>query len=431
MRVKNKLQQITLSQTRQSIAAAHQPNDTIAEIQQKHPMSDTILIINSGSSSIKFSVFGVAGKQLDLLVKGQAEGIGTAPRFAAWDSTGTVLEESEWEPVADGQGHANAFDILSGWLQKHLNGTNLLAVGHRVVHGGPDLSAPMLIDDTVLAALDVVVPLMPLHLPHNLSAIRAIAKARPELPQVACFDTAFHHGHPHVADQFGLPWELYEQGVRRYGYHGISYEYITRTLQEIAPKTAAGKVVVAHLGSGASLCAIENGKSIDTTMGFSTLDGLLMGTRCGALDPGVLLYLMKEQQMTADELETLLYKKSGLLGLSGISNDLRDLIDNDEPCARAAIDYFTYRIGQALGAMSAALGGLDALVFTAGIGEHSPEIRQRVCEDAAWLGIDLDLDANARSERRISHSGALPSVWVIPTDEERMIAWHTLSCLRS
>jgi len=289
----------------------------------------------------------------------------------------------------------------------------------------------MLIDDTVLATLDAVVPLMPLHLPHNLSAIRAIAKARPQLPQAACFDTGFHNTHPRVADHFGLPWELYEQGVRRYGFHGISYEYITSRLQQIAPETAAGKVVVAHLGSGASLCAIKNGRSIDTTMGFSALDGLLMGTRCGALDPGVLLYLLKELRMTADEIETLLYKKSGLLGLSGISNDLRDLVDNAEPRAQTAIDYFVYRIGQALGAMTAALGGLDALVFTAGIGEHSPQIRQRVCLDAAWLGIELDQDAKARSERRISRPGASPSVWVIPTDEERMIARHTVNCLRS
>lgn len=389
-------------------------------------MNDTILVINAGSSSIKFSVFGIAGDRLDLLVKGQVEGIGTAPRFVAWDRAGTVLTEAEWEPVADGQGHANAFDILSAWLREHLDGANLLAVGHRVVHGGPDLSAPILIDDTVLATLDTVVPLMPLHLPHNLTAIRAIAKARPELPQAACFDTAFHHGHPRVADQFGLPLELHERGVRRYGFHGISYEYIIRALQETAPETAAGRVVAAHLGSGASLCAIKNGRSLDTTMGFSALDGLLMGTRCGALDPGVLLYLMKEMEMTADAIETLLYKKSGLLGLSGISNDLRDLIDNAEPRAQAAIDYFVYRIGQAIGAMTAALGGLDALVFTAGIGEHSPEIRRRVCEDGAWLGIELDLEANAQGERRISRPGASPSVWVIPTDEECMIARHTI-----
>jgi acetate kinase len=394
-------------------------------------MSDTILVINAGSSSIKFSVFDIAGDQLDLLVKGQVEGIGTAPRFVAWNSTGTVLAESEWKPVAEGQGHANAFDILIAWLQEHLDGANLLAVGHRVVHGGPHLSGPMLIDNTVLATLDTIVPLMPLHLPHNLTAIRAISKARPELPQVACFDTAFHHGHPRVADQFGLPWELYEQGVRRYGFHGISYEYIASRLKEIAPEAANGRVVIAHLGSGASLCAIKNGRSIDTTMGFSALDGLLMGTRCGALDPGALLYLMKELRMTADELETLLYKKSGLLGLSGISNDLRDLIGSDEPRAQAAIDYFVYRIGQALGAMTAALGGLDALVFTAGIGEHSPEIRQRVCKDAAWLGIELDLNANARNERRISCTESSPSVWMIPTDEEWMIARHTSNCVQA
>jgi acetate kinase len=393
--------------------------------------SETILVINAGSSSIKFSAFAIIGDRLEPLAAGQVEGIGTAPRFVARNGGGTLIKESSWQPVVAGQGHANAFAVISGWLRAYLAGQDLLAVGHRVVHGGPSLSAPLLIDNTVMETLEAIVPLMPLHLPHNLTAIRAIATTQPELPQVACFDTAFHRHHPQVADRYGLPWQLYEQGLRRYGFHGISYEYIVKRMAQAAPEIAKGRVVIAHLGSGASLCAVKNGRSIDTTMGFSALDGLLMGTRCGALDPGVLLYLLRERGMTADRIETLLYQESGLLGISGISNDLRDLIDNPEPRAQQAIDYFVYRVGQGLGAMTAALGGLDALVFTAGIGEHSDEIRRRICSDAAWLGIDLSAAANARNDDRISPVGHSPSVWVIATDEEWMIARHTLNCIRA
>jgi acetate kinase len=281
------------------------------------------------------------------------------------------------------------------------------------------------IDETVLAELQRLVPLVPLHQPHNLAAVRAVARTRPDLPQIACFDTAFHQNRALVSHQFGLPAELYESGIRRYGFHGISYQYITRCLGELDPAMGEGRVVIAHLGSGCSLCAVRAGRSIETTMSFSALDGLPMGTRCGALDPGVLLYLMRNRGMDAAGLEDLLYKRSGLLGISGLSNDLRVLEQSEDPRAAEAIDYFVYRIGQSLGSMVAALGGLDALVFTAGVGENSTLIRRRVCEDAGWLGVEIDHDRNERAEPRLSPDGATPSVWVIPTDEERMIALHT------
>lgn len=389
-------------------------------------MSDLIAVLNAGSSSLKFSVFEPANTDLRLAAKGQIEGITTAPRFIAKDAEGAVLAEAQWEADPAGDGHGQAFEFLRAWFRQQAAGAKLMAVGHRVAHGGPAYAAPVLINEAVLEALEALVPLVPLHQPHNLKLIRAIAKAQPDLPQVACFDTAFHRGHPQVADRFGLPDELYASGVRRYGFHGLSYEYIARRLKDVAPDIAHGRVVVAHLGSGASMCAIRGGKSLDTTMGFSALDGLPMGTRCGRLDPGVILYLMREQHMDLDQLENLLYKESGLLGISGISNDLRDLLASPEPRALEAIDYFVYRIGQELGTLAATLGGLDALVFTAGIGEHSPEIRARVCQDAAWLGIELDKGANEAGRQCISGPGTSPSVWVIPTDEERMIALHTL-----
>ncbi len=394
-------------------------------------MTYTILVINVGSSSLKFSVFGIQGKRLNLIFKGGIEGIGTNPHFTAKDAQGTVLTNRNWESKIHGDGHGNALKTLQEWLRKHQSGVSLRAVGHRVVHGGPEKSEPAIIDDTLLATLESIVPLMPLHLPHNLTAIRAVAQIHPKIPQVACFDTAFHNGHPKVVDCFGLPQELYKNGVRRYGFHGISYEYITRTLKKIAPSLAAGRIVVAHLGSGASMCAIKNGRSIDTTMGFSALDGLPMGTRCGSLDPGVLLYLIQEHGMAPDTVEELLYQKSGLLGLSGISNDLRDLLSSNQTAAKEAIDYFVYRVGKELGSLTAALGGLDGLIFTAGIGENSNEIRKRVCEDAAWLGIELDNVANEQNQVCISSRGTSPSVWIIPTDEEHMIALHTLNCLES
>ena len=389
-------------------------------------MNGLLVVLNAGSSSVKFSVFEPKLGDLRPIAKGQIEGIITDPHFVAKDASGAILVERGWEAVAADEAHGKAFEALGEWLREYTAGTKLLAVGHRVVLGGPKYAASVLIDDTVLADLEALVPLMPLHQPHNLKPIRAITTKRPELPQIACFDTAFHHGHPEVADRFALPDELYQAGVRRYGFHGLSYEYIARRLEELAPEIAEGRVVVAHLGSGASLCAIKNGKSLDTTMGFSALDGLPMGTRCGRLDPGVLLYLIREKRMGLDAIENLLYKESGLLGISGISNDLRDLLESPDPRAAEAIDYFVYRIGQELGAMAATLGGLDALVFTAGIGENAPEIRRRVCRDAAWLGIELDVEANQTGRQRISRAGTRPSAWVIPTDEERMIALHTL-----
>jgi acetate kinase len=389
-------------------------------------MSDLIAVLNAGSSSLKFSVFEPANTDLELIAKGQIEGITTAPRFIAKDAEGAVLAEAQWQADPAGEGHGQAFEFLRTWFRQRAAGAKLMAVGHRVAHGGPAYAAPVLVDEAALEALEALVPLVPLHQPHNLKLIRIIAQAQPDLPQVACFDTAFHRGHPQVADRFGLPDELYEGGVRRYGFHGLSYEYIARRLRDVAPDIANGRVVVAHLGSGASMCAIKGGQSLDTTMGFSALDGLPMGTRCGRLDPGVLLYLMRGKRMGVDEIEDLLYKGSGLLGISGISNDLRDLLQSPESRAVKAIDYFVYRIGQELGALAATLGGLDALIFTAGIGEHSPEIRQRVCQNAAWLGIELDQGANEAGRQCISRPGTSPSVWVVPTDEERMIALHTL-----
>ncbi|MGH8567364.1 MAG: acetate/propionate family kinase [Gammaproteobacteria bacterium] len=389
-------------------------------------MNGLVVVLNAGSSSIKFSVFEPTHRDLEPIAKGQIEGIITAPRFVAKTSSGAVLAETEWDAVAADEAHGKAFEALGEWLRDYTSGSKLLAVGHRVVLGGPKYASSVRINETVLADLEALVPLMPLHQPHNLKPIRAIATKRPELPQIACFDTAFHRGHPRVADRFGLPDKLYQNGVRRYGFHGLSYEYIARRLKEVAPEIAEGRVVVAHLGSGASMCAIKAGKSLDTTMGFSALDGLPMGTRCGRLDPGVLPYLMREKRMDLDAIEDLLYKGSGLLGISGISNDLRDLLASPEPRASEAIDYFVYRIGQELGAMAATLGGLDALVFTAGIGENSPAIRRRVCLDAAWLGIELDEEANQTGRQQISRPGTRPSAFVVPTNEERMIALHTL-----
>jgi acetate kinase len=304
------------------------------------------------------------------------------------------------------------------------------AVGHRVVHGGAEHSRPILVDDAVLAKLEKFVPLAPLHQPHNLSAIRAAQQALPGVPQVACFDTAFHRGHEPVAELFALPYELYEAGVRRYGFHGLSYEYIAGALPQTAPAIAAGRVVVAHLGSGASLCALKGGRSVDSTMGFTALDGLPMGTRTGQLDPGVVLYLMQERSMTVKEVEALLYKQSGLLGISGVSNDMRDLLASKAPRAKLAVDYFVFRVARETAALASVLGGLDGIVFTAGIGERSAEIRRRVCESLGWLGVDLDTAANERSGPRLSRDGSKVSAWVVPTNEELMIARHARALLR-
>ena len=389
-------------------------------------MSALILTLNAGSSSVKFALFEASESEPELVAKGQVEGIGSAPHFLAKDSDGSLLAESYWEPVGGGEGHTVAFRQIWRWLRDVTEGRRLLAVGHRVVHGGEQYAQPVLIDDQVLSELTRLIPLVPLHQPHNLASIRAVAKSHPELPQVACFDTAFHRQRPAVSERFGLPYDLYEKGVRRYGFHGISYEYIVSRLKKIAPDLFEGRVVVAHLGSGCSMCAIDGGKSVETTMSFSSLDGLPMGTRCGTLDPGVLLYLMGQDGLSVKDVESLLYKRSGLLGISGVSNDMRALQESDDPRARDAIDYFTYRIRHDLGALTASLGGLDGLVFTAGIGENDPILRATVCRDAAWLGIEIDPDSNKRGEQRITVGDSKPSVWVIPTDEERMIAMHTM-----
>jgi acetate kinase len=388
-------------------------------------MSDLILTLNAGSSSVKFALFEAGESEPELVAKGQVEGIGTAPHFVAKDTTGALLAESYWEPVGGGEGHTVAFRQIWRWLSEAIEGKRLLAVGHRVAHGGEKYVQPVVIDEQVVSELTRLIPLVPLHQPHNLASIRAVARGQPELPQVACFDTAFHRQRPAVSDRFALPYDLYEKGIRRYGFHGISYEYIASRLEKIAPDLSRGRVVVAHLGSGCSMCAIRRGKSVETTMSFSALDGLPMGTRCGTLDPGVLLYLMRQDRLGVEALEDLLYKCSGLIGISGVSNDMRALQESDEPRAQEAIDYFLYRVGQSLGALAASLGGLDGLIFTAGIGENDAATRARVCQDAAWLGIEIDPKANDRRDLKISVADSTPSVWVIPTDEERMIAMHT------
>jgi acetate kinase len=388
-------------------------------------MSDLILTLNAGSSSVKFALFEAGESEPGLVAKGQVEGIGTAPHFVARDTSGSLLAESYWEPVGGGEGHTVAFRQIWRWLSEAIESNRLLAVGHRVAHGGEQHTQPVIIDEQVVAELTRLIPLVPLHQPHNLASIRAVAKSRPDLPQVACFDTAFHRQRPAVSDRFALPYDLYEKGIRRYGFHGISYEYIVSRLGKIAPDLSRGRVVIAHLGSGCSMCAVRQGKSVETTMSFSALDGLPMGTRCGTLDPGVLLYLMRQDRLGVEALEDLLYKRSGLIGISGVSNDMRALRESDEPRAQEAIDYFLYRVGQNLGALTASLGGLDGLVFTAGIGENDTATRARVCQEAAWLGTEIDPKANERRSLKISVGDATPSVWVIPTDEERMIAMHT------
>jgi acetate kinase len=394
-------------------------------------MAEAILVLNAGSSSIKFSVFALGqAERLRLDAKGQIEGIGTRPRFVAKDAAGAALSDESFTSAGP-DGHAQALRRLGGWLRARLADDRILAVGHRVVHGGADYARPVAIDDAVMARLERLVPLAPLHQPHNLAAIRAVQAQMPELTQVACFDTAFHRGHPELADWFALPRRFYDEGIRRYGFHGLSYEYIARTLPDVAPAIADGRVVVAHLGSGASMCALDGGRSIDSTMGFTALDGLPMGTRCGALDPGVVLHLSRAHGMDADAIERLLYHDCGLKGVSGISNDMRDLLASDDPRAAQAIDLFVWRIARELGALAAALGGLDGLVFTAGIGERSAAIRARVCARAAWLGIELDEAANRAGGPRLSTAGSKVSAWAIATDEELMIARHTLAVLRS
>jgi len=392
-------------------------------------MTDAILVLNAGSSSIKFSLFARRARELTLIAGGQVEGLGSTPVFTAREGTGQPAGERRW-PAGARLGHEGALAHIVDWIKaRHGADHRLAAVGHRVVHGGSEHAAPVEIDAAVLAELEALVPLAPLHLPHNLAPIRLLLERSPALPQVACFDTAMHRSQPLIEQMYALPQELDEAGVRRYGFHGLSYEYIASVLPSVDPRAARGKTVVLHLGNGASMCALDAGSSVATTMGFSTLDGLPMGTRAGALDPGILLYLMDQRGMDARALEDLLYRRSGLLGVSGLSSDMRVLLDSKEPRAALAVGLFVHRIGCALGSLTAALGGLDAIVSTAGIGEHAAAVREGVCRHAAWLGIELDPVANATHGPRISTASSRTAAWVIPTNEELMIARHTRDLL--
>jgi acetate kinase len=385
--------------------------------------NEAILVLNAGSSSIKLSVFAAGTGDLALVLRGEIEGLYTAPRFVARDPAGRVVAERSWHESK--LGHDAAVEYLSGFLKHHLADHRIVGVGHRVVHGGLEYAAPVRVGPETLKALERFIPLAPLHQPHNLSPIARLLERVPELPQVACFDTAFHRTNPDVSQRFALPADLHEAGVQRYGFHGLSYEYIASELPRLDARAASAKTIVLHLGNGSSMCALDAGRSMATTMGFTPADGLPMGTRCGAVDPGVILYLMDERKMDARGIERLLYSESGLLGVSGISSDMRTLLTSSDPSARLAIDVFVYRIGRELGSLAAALGGLDAIVFTAGIGENAPTIRERVCHEAAWLGVELAAAANAQGDPRISTAGSRVSAWVIPTNEELMIARHT------
>jgi acetate kinase len=384
-----------------------------------------LVVINAGSSSIKFSLLaGPTSETLNSIAHGEIEDIGTAPHFVAEDCLGQRLTEHRWDRRTS---HEELLGHLIAWIEEHLGPNQLAAAGHRVAHGGLSYITPQLVTPGVLADLRALIPLAPLHQPHNLAPIEALAVRHPGLPQVACFDTAFHATNPRISRIYALPTALTKEGVWRYGFHGLSYEYIAGEIPKVEPRAITGRTIVAHLGSGASMCALLGGKSVASTMGFSALDGLLMGTRCGVLDPGAVLYLLKEKGMSAEAIETVLYQQSGLLGVSGISSDMRQLLASSDSRAREAIDLFVYRAAREIGSLAAAAGGVDALVFTAGIGEHAPEIRARICEQSAWLGIRLEPESNRAGGPRISTPDSFVSVWVIPTDEELMVARHTFT----
>jgi len=387
-------------------------------------MARAILVLNAGSSSLKFSVFLTRGSELELWLRGQAESLYTDPKFIAKDAAGTPVSEQRWEK-GNSLGHQGAVAHLVQFLRSSRGDHQLTAVGHRVVHGGLEFSEPTRLNRELVSRLEKFVPLAPLHQPHNLAPIRFVLEQMPALPQVACFDTAFHRAQPELAQAFALPASITDRGIRRYGFHGLSYEYIASVLPAVDARAAGGRVVVAHLGNGASMCAMVAGKSVASTMGFTAVDGLPMGTRSGSLDPGVVLYLMDELKMDARQIEKLIYQESGLLGVSGISSDMRALLSSDAPRARLAVDLFIYRVGRELGSLTAAMGGLDALVFTGGIGEHATAVRERVCRSAEWLGITLDAAANAAGGPRISTEESRTAAWVVPTNEELMIARHT------
>lgn len=397
-------------------------------------MSTAVLTINAGSSSIKFALFRLENQQVDLKpelsktpsIVGQIDGLGTAEvRLRAKDAGGQVLTAQE---LASGAQHSVAFDQLLSWLLAQIQGLKLLAVGHRVVHGGEHFSAPTRLDAQSIKQLEALIPLAPLHQPHNLAGIHALQQLLPEVPQIACFDTAFHRTQPEIAQRFGLPKALSERGIKRYGFHGLSYEYIAAELPKLSPR-AEGRVIVAHLGNGASMAALQARQCVATTLGFSTIDGLIMGTRCGALDPGVVLHLLEQEGLSVKEVNRILYKESGLLGISGISQDMRTLLASDHPDAKLAVDLFCYRLIREIGSLAAALGGVDALVFTGGIGEHAAPIRAQVCKALTWLGLSFNEELNQAHALRISEAESRVDIMVIPTNEEWMIANHCVTLL--
>lgn len=392
-------------------------------------MSDAIVVINAGSSSVKFALFAADGEPsaASRICEGEYDGIGHQVGFVARDGNGQVLDRLS---LAHND-HADVLQGLLAWIGRRFPDRDIVAAGHRIVHGGAEHTRPTRLDDDTVDALRALIPLAPLHQPHHLEAIDILRRLHPDLLQVGCFDTAFHDTQTELVKRYALPQSLYDEGVRRYGFHGLSYEYIASILPEVIGAAAAeGRVVVAHLGHGASLCALQARRSVATTMGFTALDGVPMGRRCGALDPGVILYLLQHKGMDADAVSDLLYRRSGLYGVSGLSDDMRTLLDSDEPAAQLAVDMFAYRIARELGSLAAALGGLDALVFTAGIGEHAAEVRRRVLGYSAWLGLDLDAQANRSGGPRLTRSGSRASAWVIATDEDLMIARHTWQWLR-
>ncbi|MFT3760849.1 acetate/propionate family kinase [Thauera sp.] len=389
-----------------------------------------VLILNAGSSSLKFALYAINGDVAAApAVSGQVEGIGATPEITLKTADGQRIQEAVNASGSQGEQHRDALDHVFKLLTAHNPNLEIAAAGHRIVHGGDRYSAPVVLDARLIDELEDFIPLAPLHQPHNLRAVRAVAALMPSIPQVGCFDTAFHRTQPAVAQAFALPRKLSAEGIKRYGFHGLSYDYVARQLPDIIGERARGAVVIAHLGNGASMTALRDGRSVASTMGFTAVEGLMMGTRTGSLDPGVMLYLMEQKGMDTKALTNLLYKESGLLGVSGISQDMRTLLASDAAEAREAVDLFCYRIARELGSLAAAAGGLDALVFTGGIGEHAAPVRRKVAELAAWMGVKIDAAANADHARRIDAADSRVAVAVVPTNEERMIARYTAEAL--
>lgn len=389
-------------------------------------MSDAVLVLNSGSSSIKFGLFDIGKAEPTLLCKGLLDEQEKAPRLLVNDASGKALFEKRSTAGGD---HKELFVDIFDWIEDYLGAGRLAAVGHRIVHGGREFFEPVAVTEKTIAELEALTPLAPLHQPRCIAPIRAILSVQPDMTQIACFDTGFHHHLAPAVSRFAIPRRYEEQGLRRYGFHGLSFEYIASRLAALSPGYVNKRIVIAHLGNGASLCALREGKSCDTTMGLTPLDGLVMGTRCGTIDPGVLLYFLQHEKMSADDLQHLLYEKSGLLGVSGLSADMRALLESQEPAACDAIDLFVHRVAAEVAVMANTLQGLDSLVFTGGIGEHAGEIRQRICERLAWLGVSLDAQANDQSRQNIAARDSKVDLLVIPTSEETTIARHCAALL--